>query len=419
MSRRPEAQYDVLVAGGGAGGVGAALGAARAGAKVLLVEKYGFLGGAATAAQVLAYCGFFQQGAEPVPAVAGAGSLVLDQLRRLGLKAAPHRSETTGNWIILLDPEAVKLALDRVLLDHGVKVLLHTRVAAVARTATALEAATLAGMDGRTRVAAEQFIDATGDANLSLVAGLECRVGDGEGRLQAASAPIRIGGLAPDLQIDRQAIIAALADYTAQGGAWPVLRGDGGIYTRVPGSTDLWWMIIDVEMPNLSSDSFTRAEQALRAAAQDYVGVLRDRVPGFERAYLIQTGPQIGIRESRHPPARYTLTGQDLLNGRKCQDGVARAAWPMESHDTPGRPIYRPIGGAGYAHVPLDALRAAKLDNLWLAGRAIGADAAAYASIRVMGTSFATGEAAGMAAALGRRDPTTIRQRLSGLGALI
>ncbi|MFT7028102.1 MAG: flavin-dependent dehydrogenase, partial [Paracoccaceae bacterium] len=161
MTRRPEAAYDVIVAGGGAGGVGAALGAARAGARTLLVEKYGFLGGAATNAQVLAYCGFFQQGADPVAAVQGAGALVLADLRRLGLPAAPYVSETTGNWIILLDPEAVKLALDRVLAAHGVDVLLHTRVAAATRTADALESLTLAGMDGRTRFAAEAFVDAT------------------------------------------------------------------------------------------------------------------------------------------------------------------------------------------------------------------------------------------------------------------
>jgi hypothetical protein len=419
MTRRPEAAYDVIVAGGGAGGVGAALGAARAGARTLLVEKYGFLGGAATNAQVLAYCGFFQQGADPVAAVQGAGALVLADLRRLGLPAAPYVSETTGNWIILLDPEAVKLALDRVLAAHGVDVLLHTRVAAATRTADALESLTLAGMDGRTRFAAEAFVDATGDANLSLVAGIACRTGDGEGRLQAASAPIRVGGLDPELRIDRAAIVAALAAYNAGGGAHPVARGDGGIYTRVPGSGDMWWMIIDVPMPDLSSASFTRAEVTLRAAAHDYVAVLRASVPGFERACLVQSGPQIGIRESRHPEAREMLTGDDLDAGRLRADGVARAAWPMESHDEPGKPVYRAIGGTGFAHVPLDALRARQVDNLWLAGRVIGADPDAYGSIRVMGTAFATGEAAGVAAALRGSDPAPVRAALSAMGALI
>lgn len=95
MSRMPESTHDVIVAGGGAGGVGAALGAKAEGAKVLLVEKYGFLGGAATNAQVLAYCGFFLQGKDPIKVVGGVADLVLDELRRLGLDCNPFRSPTT------------------------------------------------------------------------------------------------------------------------------------------------------------------------------------------------------------------------------------------------------------------------------------------------------------------------------------
>ena len=250
MSRKPESDYDVVVAGGGAGGVGAALGAARAGARVLLIEKYGFLGGAATNAQVLAYCGFFQQGPEPIKAVDGAADLVLDALRELGLSCDPFCSPTTSNWIILLEPEAVKLALDRILAAHGVEVLLHTRAAAVTRTADRIQSVTLAGMDGRTRVTAEAFVDATGDANLSLVAGVPCRTGNAEGKLQAISAPIRVGGRDKSVPIDRDAIKAAFRTYQ---GRWPSARDDGGIYTEVPNTGELWWMMFDHPLTDLSS----------------------------------------------------------------------------------------------------------------------------------------------------------------------
>ncbi|MCO6187660.1 FAD-dependent oxidoreductase [Rhizobium sp. L1K21] len=400
MIRQPETDYDVIVAGGGAGGVGAALGAAREGAKVLLIEKYGFLGGAATTSNVLAYCGFFQQGPEPVKAVGGVADLVLDEMRALGVSADPFRSPTTHNWIILLEPETVKLALDNVLRKNGVDVLLHTRVAAVTRTADRLHALTLAGMEGRWRVEAENYVDATGDANLALIAGIPSRIGNEDGRLQAASGPIRVGGRNPNVPIDRKAIIAAFEDYNKTGD-WPTARTDGGIYTEIPMTGEMWWMIFDHPMADLSSASFTRAEQASRAAAHDYINVLRKSVPGFENAYLVQTGPQIGIRESRHPQARYELTGEDLLTGRRRADGVAYAAWPIEDHSVAGKPVYRSVGGDGIADIPLDSLRAKGVDNLCYAGRVIGADSAAYASIRVMGTAFATGEAAGRFSASG------------------
>lgn len=397
MSRRPESDYDVIVAGGGAGGVGAALGATQNGAKVLLVEKYGFLGGAATTSNVLAYCGFFQQGETPIKAVGGVADLVLDEMRGLGLDCDPFCSPTTQNWIILLEPEAVKLALDRVLTKSGVDVLLHTRVAAVGRTADRIDSVTLAGMDGRRRIAAEAFVDATGDANLSLLAGLDCRIGNDQGHLQAISAPVLVGGRDRSVPIDRYAVIAGFDAYNKTG-RYPAARTDGGIFTEVPRSGQMWWMMFDHAMADLSSESFTKAEQAAREAAHDYVRVLRDHVPGFQNAYLASTGPQIGIRESRHPPARYDLTAEDLLTGRQRPDGVAKAVWPIEDHTIPGKPAYSSIGGEGYADIPLDCLRAKGLENVYYAGRLIGADPIAYGSIRVMGTAFATGEAAGRAA---------------------
>lgn len=391
--------YDVIVTGGGAGGIGAAIGAAQAGARVALVEKYGFLGGAATNAQVLAYCGFYHQGDKPVQAVAGVGEQVLEEMRKLDVPCEPYHSPTTGNWIVLLDPERLKVALDRLLAASGVDVMLHSRVAAAERTAEAIERVTVAAMDGRFELRGRSFVDGSGDANLALVSGVPMRLGDGHQRIQAYTMPLRIGGLTADTKIDRDRIRAAVDLYNTRS-PHRINRTDGGIYTRVPASTDFWWLIIDRDMPDLSWRSFTYAEQTAREMGLTLVDVLRETVPGFENAWLAQTGPQIGVRETRHPAARYEVSHADVLTGRQHEDAIARAAWPIELHSEAGKPIYEEVGGAGYHQVPLAALHASGLDNLWYAGRVIGADEYAYGSIRVMGTAFATGEAAGVAAAL-------------------
>jgi glycine/D-amino acid oxidase-like deaminating enzyme len=416
-------RYDVVIAGGGAGGVGAALGAAKAGARVALVEKYGFLGGAATNAQVLAYCGFYHQGDAPIPAVAGAGDMVLEEMRKLGVDCAPYHSPTTHNWIVLLDPERLKHALDRVLAAHGVDVFLHGRVVEAQTTGDRLQSLVMDGPAERTEVEARGFVDASGDANLALYAGVPMRIGDGEGRIQAYTMPMRVGGLAPDLKIDRAAMMAAVDRFNARC-AHKINRTDGGIYTRVPASSDFWWLIIDRHMPDLGIKSYTRAEQSGREMALLMVDVLRESLAGFENAWLAQTGPQIGVRETRHPAAVYEMTHADVVGGVLRDDGIARAAWPIELHSEAGKPLYERVGGAGYYHIPLAALEARGLSNLWYAGRVIGADPRAYGSTRVMGTAFATGQAAGVAAALAAdrgvaADVAAVQAELRVQGALI
>jgi hypothetical protein len=257
-----------------------------------------------------------------------------------------------------------------------------------------------------------------------MLGGEDYRVGDFEGRLQALTLPIRIGGIAPDLKIDRAKLQAAIASYNDGGGEFPIRRTDGGIIIRLPLSRDMWWMTVDLGIEDLSSKSFTRAEMAGRAMTHDYLALLKREMPGFENAYLVATGPQVGIRETRHPDARIMLTADDVAAGRQSGDGIARAAWPIELHGEAGKPVYTSVGGAGFFHVPYDAIRAASLDNLWYGGRVIGADPNAYGSIRVMGTAFATGQAAGVAAAdcadrNQRIDIAAVRARLVEQGAIL
>ena len=390
--------FDVIVCGGGAAGVGAAVGAAQSGARVALLERYGFLGGAATNSQVLSYCGFYQCDTRGERAIGGFGYQVLLELAKLGENIQPRRSELTGNRIILLDPEKLKYALDRLVLSHQIELFLNTTVVDMKKQGGHLEAIDLVGLFQQRSLSGKAFIDATGNGQLAKFVGLPCSVSQQEQSLQSMSLPIRLGGLAKDLKIDREAIKIAVEVYNRQAD-YPIPRQDGGVFMKVPNSNDWLWMIVDLGLDDVQEELVTKAEWLGRQIAHDCVEVLRVKVAGFENCHIVNTGPQIGIREAWRPEAQYVLNRKDLESGRKFDSGIARAAWPMEDHSKPGKPSYHPIGGGGYGLIPFESI-STKISNLWLAGRTIGADAAAYGSIRVMGTSFATGQAAGVAAAL-------------------
>ena len=414
-------RYDVIVVGGGAGGTAAAVGAARMGARVLLVERYGFLGGAATNAQVLSYCGFYACGDPARQVVGGVGDDLLAGLRELGFDTEPTRSKS-GNWIVMIDPEAVKLALDRLVLAHDVALELHTRLVAARRDGARIAAVTLADHRGLREVAAACYVDASGEASLAAYAGVPLRQAGGAGAdLQPASFPVRVGGVAPGAALDRARMTALVHAYNATA-QFPIPRDDGGVVARLPGSQDIWWMAIDLATDGVSGADLARAETAARERAWRFLEVLK-RHPGFERAHLIATGPQLGIRESRRPYSRGDVTADDGRTGRRDPRAIARAGWPMEVHEAPGRTRFARLGGEGFFDIAPEALRAAAVDNLWLAGRVIGADAQAYGSVRVMGTAFATGHAAGIVAAraaMGLPESVeAVREALLGQGAMV
>ncbi len=412
--------YDLVVAGAGSAGVAAAVGAARLGARVLLVENYGFLGGAATHSIVLAWCGFYPQrpAPRPKPIVGGIAQDVLVALSQLGIDVEPYHS-STGNWNIRLNPEATKIALDSVVREAGLDLSCYTRVVGVEARADRIEAVRLADPRGLRTVHARAFVDTTGDAALALLAGATpCPLHPASAHLQPASTPVRISGIAPGTPLSRESIREALSGMERRLGR-AELRADGGFITALPGTDDVWWLAIDVETNGLDGADMAAAERDGRALAWRAIEGLRANCPGFSRANLASSGPNIGIRETRHAATRDPLLEADLAGATKRADGIALAGWPMEIHHGPGRVEYRAIGGDGSAHVPLGALRSADFSNLWFGGRTIGADSAAYASVRVMGTAFATGHAAGLAAVLQAEDAAPVRKALLRQGAIL
>jgi len=436
--------FDVVVVGGGSAGVAAAVAAARAGAKVALVERYGFLGGAATASLVMTYDGFFYQRPQAEWAVGGVGRELLDRLATYGTVVKPLLS-ANGNWIVPFEPEAAKVALDAMLLEAGVCALLHGFVCTARKSGQRLERITLQDHGGMRELCASQFVDASGEADVAWLAGVPMLFAD-EGRF-AASLCARIGGVPPHVELHRNVLMEAAALANERGLAqtpYPLsptplpqggegleiarhssplplvgegpgerelrpsgkkycgiatIRESGGFALKIPNSHDYWWMGVDVFTDGLRSHSLAEAERASRAAVWAFVQALQQQL-GCETVNLVTTGPQLGVRETRHPQARAMLTEADARAGTRSATAIARAAWNIERHDVAGQPVTGKLGGDDFYDIPLPALQAVGVDNLWLAGRTIGADRTAYSSLRVMGTAFATGQAAGVAAAL-------------------
>ncbi|MCR3719932.1 MULTISPECIES: FAD-dependent oxidoreductase [Prauserella salsuginis group] len=410
--------FDVVVIGGGAGGVAAAAGAARAGARVRLVEQYPYLGGAATISSVLTFCGFYDQRGTQV--VAGIGQDVLERLRARGV----YEEKTmgwTGNRIVLLDLESTKIVCDELLADEGVDVRLHSRLIDATRHEDGIAEVEVHHRGGRERITAAAFVDASGDGALLSCAGVPTRVVPVEDR-QTSTLVCRFGGVAQDADLSREGLRSAVAAYSHETGV--SLARDYGIAVHLPVSKDVIALLVDEQVDALDAAAISRDEASARRQAWLYLDALRKHLSGWAQAYLVETGPQLGIRESRRLDGRCQLSEADVLQAvKRPQDSIGRCGWPIEDHSGPGVTNYRPIDGRGWYDIPYGAIRARETDNLWAVGRLTSSDDEAYASVRVMGTAFATGHAAGVAAAQysqgERHDIARIRAELRRQDALV
>ena len=395
QSQRSSENYDLVVVGGGSAGVAAAIGAARSGASVCLVERYPFLGGAATASSVLSYCGFFDQHRERV--VGGVGEALLTRLRARGAYQE-ITFKWSGNTVVMIDPEYTKLALDQMVAEAGISVFLHSYLVDACAEDNRVTEIMVADHGGLRRISGAAFVDGSGDGNLAHLAGAAVSAPAPRDR-QVATLSMRIGGVSGDAVISSDAMRSAVAAYNASHERQ--LGRDHGPAARLPLTGELTMQIVDQSVDALDARDLTRAEVDARAQAWDYLAAFRDHIDGWQNAHLVATGPQIGVRESRHLVGRYAVSREDVLCARRRpEDVIARCGWPIEEHEGVGSTRYTPIQGRGFYDIPLDALHSVDRDNLWAAGRLVSCDAAAYCSLRVMGTAFATGHAAGVAGAL-------------------
>jgi hypothetical protein len=393
-------QYDVVVAGGGSAGVAAAVGASRAGARTLLVEQGPCLGGAATLRNVVTYCGLYTRD-DATQVVFGVAEELLAELRGMGAVSEPERFTAVA---VVFDPESVKRAADEVCARAGVDVLLHSSVLGATRVGD--------------RLTTIRLVDATGEADLAHHAGSEVRYGN-DGWVQNGTLGVRLGGIPAGVEIAGRDLTSAVRAAKRAGAEH--LTSETGLTARMPISGDLITYLADEGYDARDAADTSRAEAGARRQAQAYLRVFRT-LPGCGAAYIVSTGPELGTRESRHVVGRYQLTEKEVLSPGPIGDAVAVGAWPIEYHPGPGVPSeWKFIGRPGYYGIPLDVLRSADTANLFAAGRTVDGDRGAGGSMRVMGTAFATGHAAGVAAALTARDgdtgTTPVRAELLSQGA--
>jgi len=409
---------DVVVIGGGSAGIAAAVGAARAGADVVLVEQYGFLGGAAANSSVLTYCGFFDQTRTQV--VRGVGQLLIDKLRENDVYRT-HTIPETGNTVVLLDREMTKRACDELVVGAGVRLYLHTTVIGARSDGDRVSEVEAAHRGGRLVFRAPAFVDCSGDGVLLAYTAAAVTVTDPSQR-QASTLVMCVGGVDEDADLSAAGMTAAVEQFQAETGA--ELVRSSGIAARLPISREVMLLLADAHRDALDVREITESEIGGRRECWQYLEAFRARLRGWSRAYLATTGPQIGIRETRRLRGRDTVTASDVSAGRRRpKDAIARCGWPMERHVVPGLTEYGGIKDKGWYDIPYGAICAVDRNNLWAGGRLTSSDARAYASLRVMGTSFATGHACGIAAALysrsGVHDSERTRRELRDQGALI
>jgi len=414
-------RYDVIVAGGGAAGVGAAVGAAQSGARVALIERAPFLGGAATLSSVLTYCGFWTQADPPLRCVGGVGALVIDEIARYGGYEGPLRMHSSNVVVALLAPEPVKVALDNVCEAAGVDVILHALVTGATSHAGRITEITFTDHGGQKHLTANAFVDASGDANLASIAGADTRYGDGSGQVQNGTLAMRFGGIDRAADVSRNAWQDAVRHAKSRGVR--ELSKEHGLVCRLPGSDEVIAFLADEAYDARDARSIGAAERRGRRQAWAYLEAIR-AMPGHANAYLTSTGPAIGTRESRHILSHYSLTTADAEDCVQFPDGIALGGWPVEYHPGPGqRSVWRRLRDDGAYGIPLRAIQSRSHHNLFAAGRTLDADAYAFSSVRVMGTAFATGHAAGIAAALSasgaQAEPVAVRAELLRQGAIL
>lgn len=394
--------YDVVVVGGGAAGLAAAIAAGRAGARTALVERYGFLGGLATAGMVSTICGLYHgsSSGEPEPINEGFAEAFA---RRLSAMPGCQKPVRRGRGVVLpYTPFAFACLADELVTAVApLDVYLHAYLVGVDTAPARIEGLRITTWERSLELRASVVVDTSGDAVVARQAGAATETAPLAHRQlpslifvlqQVDTAAL---GAGPRVAVLR-ALLAAERDGRLPPGASNVTLA----LSPQPGEL-VGKLALDGLASALSErrDLLTAAEQEGRRRVLAVTEFLKT-LPAFGRAFVSHVAAQVGVRESRRVIGRYQLTREDVLAARQFDDGVARAAWPIELwHAGHLGATYEYLEDGQTYEIPLRCLQARDVENLFVAGRCMSATHEALGSARVIGTCLATGEAVGMAAA--------------------
>ncbi|MFS0864626.1 FAD-dependent oxidoreductase [Fredinandcohnia sp. 179-A 10B2 NHS] len=423
-----ELDYDVVVAGGGPAGINAAIAAGRLGAKTLLVERYGFLGGMSTVALVYPWMTFHTSSGKQV--IKGIAQEIIDRLMEQG-GSPGHLRDTVGftNTLTPYHPEKYKLLALEMLEEAGVEVLVHSFVDKVEVEDNVIQSINLTTKSGPITVAAKRFVDTTGDADIAYLSGAPCLKGrDTDNKTQPMTMKFRMRGV--DLSKVKEAMKANPSNFYKK---TPIdeldeipLTGVQGFYKEwnesgVPINRDQVLFFAGPEedevlvnctrvqgLDGTNVFDLSEGEKEGRKQVLMMAEFLQKKIPGFEKASISAVGTQIGIRETRRIDGQYALTIDDVVVGKKFEDTIALSGYPIDIHDPTGRGVQaNDIEGDGSYGIPYRSLVPKKIENLLVAGRCISTTHEALATTRLTPSAMATGQAAGTAAALSIKENVT------------
>lgn len=381
-------EAEIVVVGAGISGISAALEAAKSGRSVALVDAGQQLGGQSTGSMLGTFCGFYSNGPEPYQLVYGIVDDMFGHLKRAG---AFHLRRGRNTYIPLYQEQALVRWIEQAVHAAGIQVLLGATLLQARRDGGRVTALDLATRFGPVELRGQGFVDASGDAALSYLAGFACRepVSPIMGTLM-----FTLEGFdeAVALKLDRWAMQKRLGE---QSGKYGLVRRDGFVFA-FPGKGHATVNMTHVETP-LDAEGYAASQAEGRAQADRVVEFLRGEYPeAFSAARVRQYG-FLGIRQTRWIVGQHSIDIADIRKGVKPDDAILRCSWPVELHDRPEDVHWEEFGDDHLHYVPFRAMVPESSDNLVAAGRCIDGDPAALSSVRVMGPCIAMGAAAAQA----------------------